>query len=148
MEYFTSRCMGRQDELGMHSDGGCRIVTTARAVCNVLERRSCNELHAIRTRQLVFLFAASLGNMCRQYSPMLLQTFPTQDLTQFIAGATLHQRLVGNKKFHQRKWRRTPVRHLQEQMRPLRLEKKMIKPECHQKHLRKRYRWLMLGGKS
>ena len=103
--------MGRQDELVMHSDGGCRIVTTARAVCNVLER-------AIRTRQLVFLFAASLGNMCRQYSPMLLQTFPTQDLTQFIAGATLHQRLVGNKKFHQRKWRRTPVRHLQEQMRP------------------------------
>ena len=40
---------GKTNE-GMHSDGGWRIVTTARSVFDVLAGRSCLALHVHRTR--------------------------------------------------------------------------------------------------
>ena len=80
---------------GMHSVGGWRIVTTARAHSDVLGGRSCEELHVHRPAHQGCPLAASIENMCRRITPKLLHTITTQEVTQFIAGATVPKRQVG-----------------------------------------------------
>ena len=91
-------------------------------VCDVLEDRSCDKLHFHRPKQLVLLFAASMENMCRQISPKLLHTIPTQEITQFIAGATVLKRLIEPQRISQ---------SFGQMYRPS-LEKQVIDPARHQ----------------
>ena len=58
---------GRESETNdeVHFDGGCRIVTTGRTTCDLLEVRSRNELHVHRSKPASFPFAASVENISR-----------------------------------------------------------------------------------
>ena len=93
---------------GMRSDGGLRTVMTARTVCNVLGGRICDELHVHRPKHLAIPLASSIDNMCRRSTPKLLHTIPTQEVTQFIAGATVPNGPVLKQTIPQEEWTSEP----------------------------------------
>ena len=88
----THRWEGKLN-IGMRSDGW-RIVTTARTVCDTLGARGCDELHVHRPRQHVLPLAAFTCCFHRRINPKLLHTIPTQEIAQFIAGATVPKKFV------------------------------------------------------